>query len=246
MKRPKRLIKVFMAMLMLVVFSVGVSIASESTRDNDWRFDFGLYFWGASVGGQATSGEDIDVDLDDILDSLELAFMGVAEVGKGKWSLTADAIYLDIEDSAEVDPGVKAEVALINWVVTPFVSYTAVDHKRIRLNILGGARYLYMDTDLKLNVDPVVKASDSESNWDGIIGIRGGVYLTKHWYIPYHLDIGTGDSDLTWQAYGGIGYQFKHIDLVVAYRYLSWDFDDNMGIDDMYFHGPMAGIKFRF
>jgi len=29
---------------------------------------------------------------------------------------------------------------------------------------------------------------------------------SRKWFVPYYLDVGTGESDLTWQAMGGIGY----------------------------------------
>jgi len=72
------------------------------------------------------------------------------------------------------------------------------------------------------------------------------VNLTKKWYLPFYGDVGTGDSDLTWQVLAGIGYKFKWFDVVAAYRYLDWDFDDNPAIDDLNFSGPIVGIKFVF
>jgi len=44
--------------------------------------------------------------------------------------------------------------------------------------------------------------------WDVVIGVRGHANLNRQWYLPYQLDIGAGQSDLTWQAAGGIGYRF--------------------------------------
>jgi hypothetical protein len=34
--------------------------------------------------------------------------------------------------------------------------------------------------------------------WDGIVGIRGKVTLNEKWYLPYHLDVGTGNSEVTY------------------------------------------------
>ena len=61
-----------------------------------------------------------------------------------------------------------------------------------------------------------------------------------------HLDIGTGDTDLTWQALAGIGYRFDRFDMVAGYRYLKWEFDDNSALDNLDISGPMVGGKFRF
>jgi hypothetical protein len=233
------------AILVWVVCLAGAVSAEESAHDDGWQFAAELYFWGASIGGKSASGSDIDIELDDILDSLEFAFMGAAGVRKGKWSLAVDLIYLDAEDSDAIAPGLNASLELTNWVITPLVGYNLVDTEGIRLDILGGARYLYIKTDL--GVEPLgLRAEDSGSNWDAIIGSRGVVDLAEKWYLFGYLDIGTGESDLTWQAFGGVGYRFKYFDLVAAYRYLRWDFDDNQALDDLYLHGPVFGIRFAF
>jgi hypothetical protein len=233
------------AVLVWIVCSAGIVSAQESANDDSWKFGGELYFWGASIGGKSASGSDIDIELDDILDSLEFAFMGAVGVSKGKWSLAADLIYLNAEDSAAIAPGVSANVELTNWVITPLVGYNIVNTGKSRLDIVGGARYLYLKADLRVDALSF-RAEDSGSNWDAVIGARGSVDLAKKWYLFGYLDIGTGESDLTWQAFGGVGYRFKYLDLVAAYRYLSWDFDDNQALDDLYIHGPGIGIRFVF
>lgn len=233
------------AILVWVFCSAGILYAEESARDDGWKFGAELYFWGASIGGKSASGSDVDIDFDDILDSLEFAFMGAAGVSKGKWSLAADVIYLNAESSAAIAPGLDANAELTNWIVTPLIGYNLVETGRSRLDIVGGARYLYMKADLR--VDALgARAKDSGSNWDAVIGARGAVDLAEKWYLFGYLDIGTGESDLTWQAFGGVGYRFKWFDLVAAYRYLGWNFDDNQALDELYIHGPGVGIRFTF
>ena len=106
-----------------------------------------------------------------------------------------------------------------------------------------GARYLYLDTDLRLGPDGIDK---SDANWDGIIGIKGRANMTDKLYLDYYLDIGTGGSKMTWQALAGLGYQFKHLDAVAGYRYLEWDFDDSPVFDDLTFSGLYGGLRFSF
>lgn len=36
------------------------------------------------------------------------------------------------------------------------------------------------------------------------------------WFVPYHFDIGVGESTLTWQAAVGLGYAFRWGDVVAA------------------------------
>ena len=93
-------------------------MAEEKTNNKkEWEFDAEIYFWGASIGGKSASGSDIDVEIDDILDNLKFAVMGVAAVRKGKWSLNTDLIYLDISDSATLAPGVCANLELFGWAL---------------------------------------------------------------------------------------------------------------------------------
>ena len=230
-------------LLALFIFVIAaVTPGTVSAQDPGWQFTAEIYLWGASVGGKTASGSDVDVDFDDILDNLELGFMGLFGAQKGKWSLWADLIYLDVEEDTSVfnEP---LSVELSGWIITPAVGYNLVDTERVRLDVLGGARYLYLDLDLRLGQ---LADEESDSVWDAIVGVRGSFNLTEKWYLPYHLDVGTGDSDFTWQALGGVGYKFKWFDLLVAYRYLSWDFDDNDAVDDLDLSGPFAGVKFVF
>ena len=71
--------------------------------------------------------------------------------------------------------------------------------------------------------------------------------LLKNFFLFDLLDVGTGDSDLTWQALGGVGYRFEWFNLIAAYRYMNWDFGDDVKVlDDMDIHGPAVGIQFTF
>ena len=177
--------KIFLLFVSLFVLVAGAPVnvaAQEPTQSDDWQFAIGLYFWGSSIGGKSASGSPIDIELDDILDSLEFAFMGAAGVRKGKWLLAADVMYLDVENSADIAPGVTAKAELTNWIVTPVVGYNIIDAERGNLDILGGARYLYMKADLR--VDALgARVKDSGSNWDAVIGARGALNFAKNWHL---------------------------------------------------------------
>ena len=248
------------SLLVAMVFFVSagtahITEAGEPQNSDDWQFMAELYLWYASIGGQAATGSDLDIGADDLIDGLNMAFMGNIGMKKNRWGFMVDAIYLDASDNQNLNSavgGVNANVELSSWIVTPLVGYEAVTSEHLSLNIVAGARYLYLDSKVDLrNADPAgpafnVGASDSGSNWDGIIGVKGDISLTTHWYIPYYLDIGTGNSEFTWQAFGGLGYRFKHFDILAGYRYLSWEFDDNEIFGDLNVSGVGAGIKFYF
>ncbi|MGB5709116.1 MAG: hypothetical protein WBM41_20080 [Arenicellales bacterium] len=66
------------------------------------------------------------------------------------------------------------------------------------------------------------------------------------WYIPYYLDVGAGQSDLTWQVIAGAARQFNWGDLTFAYRHLEWDLPSDIPIKDISFSGPIIQAKWYF
>ena len=88
--------------------------------------------------------------------------------------------------------------------------------------------------------------SKSDEQLDGIVGLRGKIQLNENWYLPYHADIGTGDSDLTLQLFAGIGYRFGWGDIKLGYRYLKYELDDDALLEELEVYGPLLGVGFRF
>jgi hypothetical protein len=239
------------------------SQAEEAGSGDVWQFSAALYLWGADIGGKTRSGSNIEVKFSDIVDNLEMAFMGAFQARKGKWSLLTDVIYLDVSADntvgatipvgpGKIDVTTKANLDLTGWVVHLAGTYNLLSKGKSRLDLVGGARYLNLDMDLTASLEALGPnrsriLSESESLWDGIVGVRGNVSLSERWYIPYHIDIGTGESDFTWQATGGIAFRAaKWVDLTILYRHLEWDFKSDMPIDDINFSGPGFGAVFRF
>ena len=115
---------------------------------------------------------------------------------------------------------------------------------------MAGLRYLTIESEVKLTSDlerlPELNITKDADVWDGIIGLRGRTKLNENWFIPYYADIGAGDSDLTWQAMAGIGYQAGWGDMSLVYRHLEWDQDEDKLLQNVSFSGPALAVKFCF
>ena len=67
-----------------------------------------------------------------------------------------------------------------------------------------------------------------------------------HWILPFYLDVGAGDSDLTWQAAAGVSYAYKWGDLTALWRYLAYDLKPGRSFEELKFNGPLFGVTFRW
>lgn len=247
-----------------VFFFNNVQAQAESSEDTDeWQYAGGIYLWGADVKGKTHRGSEVEVEFSDLLDNLEMGFMGVFKARKNKWSVLADVIYLDLEAdnttelSIPIGPKVipvttQTSLDMKGWVLQFAGGYNLYSEGKSRLDVVGGVRYLDLDMDLFLGLQSIGPGqsrtiSESLTAWNGIVGLEGQVALGEKWYLPYYLDIGTGESDITWQATAGVGYRVAEIwDLVLLYQHLEWDLDSTRVLDDLSFSGPTLGIIFRW
>lgn len=228
---------------MIVLAGSLLMAATQTTaaQEQDWEFTADIYGWGASIGGKTAAGSDVNIDIEDLIDNLDMGLMATVGARKGKWSILTDVIYMDVDaDKHGVDVGLQS------WIVTPVVGYNLIQEGDLTLDIIGGARYLWLKSELDLSGVGGPRVSDSGHVWDGIVGLKGELELGKNWYVPFCLDVGAGESDLTWQALGGLAYKFEKFDVVVGYRYLDWEFDNHSIFDDMDLSGLYAGLKLQF
>jgi hypothetical protein len=260
----------------LVLAALAPLPAHAETAPGAWQWNATVYLWLPSLGGETSfppsgDGPGIDISADAILDSLNFAFMGAFEGRKGRWGFATDLIYLDLGASkkatrdfgigqADIPASVSADLRLdvTGWLWTLAGSYAVIQQENFSMNVLGGARMLDLQEDLRwqFNGDisslPLLDRSGSagakDTVWDAIVGVKGRMSFgaDRHWYVPYYLDVGAGESDLTWQGMAGLGYSFDSIDVTGVWRYLDYDFGGSKPIKSIDFNGPALGVTFRF
>jgi len=241
-----------------------------------WRFAASIYLYGPSVDANFSfpkrSGEgNIVVHAGDVFDSINGAFMGALEANNGQWGLFTDYLYVDISGSksgtrdfsigragvpasvtADLDLGIKGSA----WTMAG--EYRLLSMPDWTVDGLFGARYLDVRPRLgfRLNGDvasiPVESRGGSfeikGSNWDGIVGVKARYAFGDglRWFVPLYVDVGTGESRLTWQAAAGVGYKFGWGDVTGLWRYLRYEMKSDQPIEDLAFNGPMIGVTFRW
>jgi len=251
-------------------------IVATAQPADDWRFNAIIYVYLPDISGTTTfqqtgASDSATVDADTILKHLKFAFMGTFDANKGRWGVTNDLMYLNVGDSKSqtknfsiggiqipADASASAHFDLKGWIWTIAGTYDAVSDPQARLQLLAGARLLSVrenfNWQLSGNVGPIPlpgRQGSSEAkidNWDAIVGVRGRLMFggNREWFIPYYVDAGTGNSDLTWQAIGGIGYAFKWGDIIAAWRYLDYNMKSGKDIQSVNFNGPAIGVAFHW
>jgi len=247
-----------------LLMATSAAIGAAERSSNDWQFGAVIYGWLPSVSGDLQlrprgPGGEISVDANKIIDSLQFTFMGSFAARKGAWSGFTDVIYLDLDGdkskSVSVPSGTTripfdVDLGINGWIWTLGGSYTFWQNQKSHLDLLAGARLLSLDLDLKLTGGGPLhrdrKLSESVDLWDGILGAKGRIALDDRWFLPYYADVGTGDSDLTWQLFGGVGYAFDWGEVSLTYRYLAYDQGSDKPLQDIGFGGPKLGVGFRF
>jgi hypothetical protein len=242
---------------------------------SDWQFAATIYGWFPDIGGNTEfasgAGGTIDVDIGTILDHLKMTAQGSFEFRKGKWGAFTDIVYLDVGESkspprnlelggvplpAAVTAAADFDLKSTFWTLA--ASYRVGDSDTAPFDLLAGARLAHMEQELSWNFTgnfgPITQpprtgsAGESIDQWDVIVGGKGRMMLgaSNKWAVPYYFDIGTGDSDLTFQVEVGLSYAFGWGDLGVVWRYLDYDLKSDGPIADMNFSGPAAGVAFRW
>ncbi len=251
--------------------------AQASASDTGgWRFRGSLYGYLPSLGGSASvptepNGVPINVDADQILDSLKFMLMGAFDAHNGRWGAFTDLMYFNLgatkdqsRDFTIGNVGIPAnttahlDLRMKGLVWTMAGQYRLVSDPALTLDALGGTRWLKLEQDLSWNITgnigPITPAgrtgssSSKLSNWDAVVGVKGRYAFGNggNWSLPFYLDVGTGESDLTWQVAGGVTYAFSWGELSGMWRYLAYEMKSGKQLNDLNFNGPMIGATFRW
>jgi hypothetical protein len=255
--------------------SLSLSSASAQTLSDEWKFRAMVYMWMPEISGGANfpngTTADFDVKFHTIFDHLKMAGMGSIEAQKGRWGAFTDILYMNLGGTkattrnltvdgvpVPLEADVNANVGIKAWIWTLAGSYRIQAEPNSTFDVFAGARMLWLQPtlsfDITTNVGPLAGPERTGSltvtgrHWDGIIGVKGraGFGAHREWFIPYYVDIGTGQSNITWQGALGIGYVFNWGEVVATWRYLDYNMKSSDKLQDLTINGPLIGVAFSW
>ena len=196
-----------------------------------------------SIGGQ--------VGFKDVIDSIDAAFMGSVEAGKGQWSAFLDITHIDASDVTErplLTIDAKNQVQFIDAAVSWWPG--GIDAP---LAVFGGVRYTGFDDRFVItgNVggNELVNTRSTSDYYDALLGIRYRIDLAERWSILTRGDASFGDSEGTWIIRASLAYavgQQRQNQVLLGYQFKQAEFDDGDVQTEFQFDGLTAGFSFRF
>ncbi len=238
----------FVVLAILVAVAAAAPVGAQDQSDK-WQFQIApLYLWAADINGTMTVRDrldnDFEVDFKDAFSNLEIGFTVHFEASKDRWGLLADAFYLNVAGSQDIDtPGQTADVEVENLILEGAGGYEFAD----TWWVIAGVRYFRLDSDIgfQLQIAPDIEVAESWT--DFFAGVMWRPQLGKRWTFSGRFDIGAGGSDLVWNASALVDYRLgKWAAVFAGYRHLDYDYkNQNAGIKyDVSMSGPVAAFRF--
>ena len=258
------------------LLAIGLSglapVAAQAEAANDkWQWELGVYAWFPAIGGTTSfpsgASASIDVSAGDVLDALKMTFMGQIEARKGQWGVWSDLVYADLGGSQSgsrdftvggrpVSATANLSLDLKSTVWTLAGIYNLSSTPENTTDLLFGARMLNLKETLDWSLSSSIPELPTRSgearvdgtNWDAIVGLKGRYYFggERKWFLPYYVDVGGGQSKLTWQVNAGVGYTFDWGSVFATWRYLDYDFKSGDALQSMSMSGALVGMAFQF
>ena len=245
--------------------------AAQTQGADAWQFELSIYGWFPGISGTSNfpanrGGASVDVSMGDVLDALEFAFFGTFEARRGLWGVWTDLAYANLSSShgttlTVYPPGLSpvkvqadADLDVKTWIWTTAGLYRLKNDHEGTMDLLFGARLLDLDNTLGWSAaapGPIARSGRmevAESYWDGIVGLKGRALLgeERKWFLPFYVDVGIGQSRLTWQLNAGLGYTFDWGSVLATWRYMDYEFKSSSHVQDLSFNGPTLGVLFKF
>lgn len=220
-----------------------------------------------------TATTSLSIGVGDYISKLNFAGMLAASARYERFSLHTDFIYLNAnsENAAvrsvttpilrlPVSDTLNASTRIQSTIWTLAGGYSVAEGKWGQVDVTSGVRLLVLDQDVNYVLSRDITAANrstilnrvgslsaSGTIWNGIVGIRGRLLVPdSDFYVPFYFDVGSGGAVWSWQAFAGLGYRTRVVDLSAGYRYLSFRQHGSAVVQELSMGGPIIAATFRF
>jgi hypothetical protein len=224
---------------------VALFAGAKPARASDWQWSITPYLWATEIGLDASINDqeilEREADLSDVLDSLDFTLQVHFEGQNGKHGMLFDLYYADLGDDDHRFPlggPAGGEVVVKGDLEMTMLEAGGIYNPRgdgTGFAVLYGARLIDMDQELDARFElgsgstPSRRYSASTTLVDAMLGARFVGQINDRWTYIFRADASTGGTELTWNAWTGVGWTFGETNrytLLAGYRYMEIEFEE--------------------
>jgi len=224
--------------LLLLCSAVVLSAQQEASKPKDkpdtsapssegWHVDLTPYLWFAGIHGTSgIRGHDVSIhaDASEVLDYLNLGFMGTAELRYKRLVLPIDFVWVKLTDKKALpfdEDATLAKAEFRQTIFTPGVGYRLIDAERFKTDVLVGIRYWHVNGSLTLL--PAQVGGSRTADWvDPLGGVQIQAMLTPKVFLGIIGDAGGAEAKSDYEVVGLVGVRVaKKWTLKAGYRYMA-------------------------
>ncbi len=244
-------------------FILAILIGAPPTQaDNGWHYRLTPYAWFAGLKGDVATipgapPAPIDISSSEALSDTETSLMLIFDAKREQHGFFADLLYSDTRSDEElVPPPINLTLTSKTKTILLTLAYQheIYDHDGAVIDLMAGARYWKMDTELTFGNGLGLlagKTISNEESWlDPVLGVKGRLPLGDS---RFYLEGGAGiggfgvGSDLFYEFNTSIGYQWNDaIGTAIGYRLFDVDYDDDGYLYDVRQQGWQLGLSWAF
>jgi hypothetical protein len=247
-----------MKYLLSLLIMISCTVCRAQEKEN-WRFLLEPYAMFPNMQGTTGLGNlpdaSIDEDPSDIFSNLKIGAMLYVEAKKGKWAITSDLLYMDLDMDVTSKNGIisgESDAKQLGWEL-------AVLRKILPWLEAGiGAQLNSIESGLNIvantTAGPTPMANSITETWvDPTIIARANYPIANKWNVMFRGNVGGFGigSDFSWQIQLYGSYRFsKLFQISAGYRAIGLDYETGSGNDrflyDMVSFGPVVRFGFNF
>lgn len=156
---------------------------AQGQSNRAWRNDVFLYGLASSISGDAQLGGPVqlpvDVSFSDILDNLQMGFMGGYRGSSERFSVVADVIYLGLGNSSDTGLVRRADLDQLIVDVTGGYRFSSI------VEAFAGLRVTDLSTKVGLEDPVITELEGSDTFYDPVVGVRVLTPLSQNgrWWL---------------------------------------------------------------
>jgi hypothetical protein len=219
-----------------------------------WDWSATPYLWMPSISTDLLNDAPpveggSDSDFGNIIDKIDMAFMGHLEGQGDDFGAFADVIYLSLGDQKDFQR-VSTDSSLDASVFELAAVWSPGEQRNQGFEVIGGLRHIIMDVSVDFDpVNPELSNANvhlDQSYSDFMLGGRYTGSMTEKWGYILRADGSWGDTDGTMNLSAMVDYKTKSGAWLFGYRYMTAELGDDNTDLDLTLMGPVLGYAFKF